>query len=497
MITGFWLNAKDASSVDFSKIKGRITDIFISEAVTDDELQEFIRKAHNVDIKVHLWVFCFNKSGKWVNPADQAIRDEIKNRIKKRLDTDIDGIHLDYVRYQGTAYKYNGTEHITSFCKEVKEIIGGKTLSAAVMPETDANAYYYGQDYEQLSKYLIPVPMVYKGNYKADSSWIMKTTARIKDLSKGGKVWTGLQAYYSDSNPKPLPYSELKKDIDNAIGGGCDGIVFFRWGLLTKEYFEKQPVDFPTQKTYIQLAQFKDMIRRYKAYVQKNKREPRIIYLTCCQGEYVKLETFKDMLQRYKKYTEANGREPLIIYLQAPKTPGTTPTGNWTVTGFYIQDYQDTNYTCGPSSLQMALSALGCNVTESQLKTWAGTTTSGTGHQGLVYAIKKASERCGRNITGTFYSFKATGWSKVEEWIKEGKEIVIHLWTSPLKEDIYHNIVWKGGYGHYVYLVGVNNKEGLVKIADPMKGIRTFRKKDVEAAMSMINQPSILLLEIK
>jgi len=43
----------------------------------------------------------------------------------------------------------------------------------------------------------------------------------------------------------------------------------------------------------------------------------------------------------------------------------------------------------------------------------------------------------------------------------------------------------------------VNQKDKLVKIADPMKGIRTFRKKDVEAAMSMITQPSILLIEIK
>jgi len=415
---GIWLNARDMDTVDFGLIKGRITDIFLSETVTDDKLPGFLKKAHDNGIKVHMWVFCFNKEGKWVDPKNEAIRTDIKNRIKSHLQKGVDGIHLDYLRYPGTAYKYDGTEAITSFAKEVKSLIpAGKVLSAAVMPEGTVNTYYYGQDYAQLGKYLILCPMIYKGNYKQPTSWIKSTTANIKKLSGNATVWAGLQTYYSDSNVKLLTSGEMKVDVDNAIAGGADGVVFFRWGLLS------------------------------------------------------------------------------LIYLKAPANATSTIQGNWVLTGFFSQDYQDTGYTCGPSSLQMALSALGCNVLESQLMKWAGTGKSGTSHAGLINAIKTASQYCKANITGRFYSFRATGWSKVAEWVKAGKEIVLHVWTSPLRYDVNGSTVWQGGYGHYVYLVGVNQKDKLVKIADPMKGIRTFRMNDVEAAMANISQPSILLLQ--
>ncbi len=501
---GIWLNARDMDTVDFGLIKGRITDIFLSETVTDDKLPGFLKKAHDNGIKVHMWVFCFNKEGKWVDPKNEAIRTDIKNRIKSHLQKGVDGIHLDYFRYPGTAYKYDGTEAITSFAKEVKSLIpAGKVLSAAVMPEGTVNTYYYGQDYAQLGKYLILCPMIYKGNYKQPTSWIKSTTANIKKLSGNATVWAGLQTYYSDSNVKLLTSGEMKVDVDNAIAGGADGVVFFRWGLLSLDYvksitpslIQSETVDKAFTGEYVDLPSFKDMLNRYNAFVAEKHTEPRIIYLKCCKGDYIPLATFKDMLNRYTRFKEENGVEPRIIYLKAPANATSTIQGNWVLTGFFSQDYQDTGYTCGPSSLQMALSALGCNVTESQLMKWAGTGYSGTGHAGMLNAIKTAASYCKKNITGGFYAFNSTGWSKVAEWVKAGKEIVLHVWTSPLRYDVNGSTVWQGGYGHYVYLVGVNQKDKLVKIADPMKGIRTFRMNDVEAAMANISQPSILLIQ--
>ena len=162
----------------------------------------------------------------------------------------INGIHLDYARYPGTAYKHeNGTEAITSFVKRVyttvKSIKPSVAVSAALMPEGSVNAYYYGQNYTQLANYLdFMVPMVYKGNYGYNSStgtnshgingtdWIGSTVAYIVSQAGGTPVVAGIQAYRSDNNVTPIPASELQNDINAALSNGSSGYVLFRYGLI-------------------------------------------------------------------------------------------------------------------------------------------------------------------------------------------------------------------------------------------------------------------------
>jgi ABC-type bacteriocin/lantibiotic exporter with double-glycine peptidase domain len=167
-------------------------------------------------------------------------------------------------------------------------------------------------------------------------------------------------------------------------------------------------------------------------------------------------------------------------------------------TGYFQEDLQDTKYTCGPSSLQMALSGLGCSVSESQLSQWAGTTERGTTPEGMIRAVKRASEKCGIKLKALNPSFKSTGWRKVTEYIKGGCEVIIHLVTYPyLHLDYKGNVVWRNKYGHYVYLVGVNLQEGLVKIADPTKGIRTFRMEDMERSIAAVTWANSLYIICK
>ena len=101
------------------------------------------------------------------------------------------------------------------------------------MPEPSDNKYYYGQDVAALSKYLdVVVPMIYKGNYNAGTSWIKSTTATFVKMANGNaQVWTGLQTYVSDSNVVPLSYSNLYKDAQAAKSGGAVGVALFRYGL--------------------------------------------------------------------------------------------------------------------------------------------------------------------------------------------------------------------------------------------------------------------------
>jgi transglutaminase-like putative cysteine protease len=150
----------------------------------------------------------------------------------------ISGIHLDYIRYPGTAYKYSGsTSAITNFVHTVydtvKNINSEIAVSAALMPEGSVNAYYYGQDYAKLSPYLdFMVPMIYKGNYGKTTAWIGTATKYIVSQANGKPVIVGLQTYKSDSNLATLPASELIQDTQIATDNGALGYVLFRYGLI-------------------------------------------------------------------------------------------------------------------------------------------------------------------------------------------------------------------------------------------------------------------------
>jgi len=152
---------------------------------------------------------------------------------------------LDYCRYPGTAYKHPNAEVatsiITNFVAGVRAMLNSKSvekgsfisLGVCVMPECSINTYYYGQSYEQLSKYVdYLVPMVYKGNYGKDTSWIGTTTAYIVNHSTAPVV-VAVQTYRSDSDPTPLSGSELANDVQTAIYNNAAGYALFRYGLIS------------------------------------------------------------------------------------------------------------------------------------------------------------------------------------------------------------------------------------------------------------------------
>ena len=165
------------------------------------------------------------------NEVISAISDMVKNY-------GVNGVNLDYCRYPGTAYKYNGgTDAITNFVKQVhdtvKAINSNATVSVDTMPEKSVNAHYYGQNYTQLAQYTdYLVVMAYKGNYKEDTSWIGKVTSYIVNQTNGKPVIIGLQTYKSDSNTTPLPASELQGDINESLNNGASGYALFRYGLI-------------------------------------------------------------------------------------------------------------------------------------------------------------------------------------------------------------------------------------------------------------------------
>jgi len=246
---GYWLFGGDMKSVSLSSLASQgTTDIFLNfYAITkhgQSAVESWIASANKLGIRVHIWMQAFY-DGSWINPVsggspNTAYFTKVINEAKSYAKIKgVAGIHFDYLRYPGTAYKTSGgTAAITQFVKQATSALHGVNsdliVSCAIMPETTSNVYYYGQDFAQISKYMdLVVPMIYKGNYGKSSSWITSTSKWFADNSNGAKVWAGLQGYVSDDDVTKLSQSAMKTDAQAALSGKATGVIIFRWGLTS------------------------------------------------------------------------------------------------------------------------------------------------------------------------------------------------------------------------------------------------------------------------
>ena len=158
----------------------------------------------------------------------------------------VQGIHLDYIRFGGTAYKHNPSAEITAvgavteFCRQIREAMDARgeniILSAAMMAEDNA-AYYYGQNAAQMGRYIhILMPMIYRyqeGGVSYSTDWCMKMV-RLFTTVTDAQVWAGTQTYsYVGNNVSGLDEERLRSDCEDFVGSGASGIVLFRYALGT------------------------------------------------------------------------------------------------------------------------------------------------------------------------------------------------------------------------------------------------------------------------
>ncbi|WP_295590490.1 pseudomurein-binding repeat-containing protein [uncultured Methanobrevibacter sp.] len=245
---GYWVYGDDMKSVSLKNLASQgATDLFLNYAAISKHgqsaVESWISSANKLGMNVHIWMQAFYQGGSWTNPVKSGSPNtaffekkisEAKTYAKIK---GVSGIHFDYLRYPGTAYKTTGgTAAISQFVKQATEAIhkinSNLIVSCALMPETTSNAYYYGQDYSAISQYMdVVIPMIYKGNYGKTSTWITTTTKWFVDNSKGAQVWAGLQGYKSDSSVVKLTSSEIKKDSQAALDGNAPGVIIFRYGV--------------------------------------------------------------------------------------------------------------------------------------------------------------------------------------------------------------------------------------------------------------------------
>ena len=211
--------------------------------------KRLIPLCEELGLTVHVWLQCFYNGG-WESPIDDekvAFKEEVYERIRNEATEYIEkwgvkGVHLDYVRFGGTASKHDHNTEINSVaavnrcCREIREITDsydeGLVTSAALMPEPNSTASY-GQSPGLMAQYIhILMPMIYRyGSYNFSDETFQSRSNYFADqaIKKGATSWSGIQTY--NANNSGMSAEELRRDIDLMAGTRAGGVVLFRYQL--------------------------------------------------------------------------------------------------------------------------------------------------------------------------------------------------------------------------------------------------------------------------
>ena len=356
---GYWVFGADMKSVNLNTLASKGTsDLFLNfyalTAHGQSAVESWIANANSLGMRVHIWMQAFYSGGEWVNPVKNGAENtaffnqKIAEAEKYAKIKGVAGVHIDYLRYPGTAYKTSGgTAAINSFVKQittaVHNINSNLIVSCSVMPETTSNAYYYGQDMATISKYMdVVIPMIYKGNYNSDSAWVTKTAKWFVNNSNGAQVWAGLQGYKSDSDTTKLSVSEIKTDSQAALNGYASGIMIFRWGLtnyvdfnsLTDKSSSSSASASSSTSGKISIANVVAGATTLKTYIEKNNKLPSTV---SAGGISFTVPEFLYLMAQ-AVYQLGNSNTNDIAYISGVTAP-TSPSGDTINADLYKDDY--------------------------------------------------------------------------------------------------------------------------------------------------------------
>ena len=211
---------------------------------------KFIRICDEIDLVPHVWMQCFYEGGKWISPIDDenvTYKEDVYERIRNDADRyirtwGVKGVHLDYIRFGGTASKHDHNREVNSVgavnrcCREIRETTDsfdeGLVTSAALMPEPNSTATY-GQSPNMMAEYIhILMPMIYRyGSYNFSDDTFQSRSNYFADQAakKGGVSWSGIQTY--NASNQGMTATQLRRDIDLMADTRAAGVVLFRYQL--------------------------------------------------------------------------------------------------------------------------------------------------------------------------------------------------------------------------------------------------------------------------
>jgi len=233
-------------------------------------------------------------NGKWggiyLSPTHPKVNPYLLNVIQELVDNyDIDGIHLDYIRYQGVIYGYNPTgrqvfknrfgvdplalstltevqpdvwddrsyqiyldvwntyrrDKITDLIKEAKEICAQKgiQLSAAVKPDVNNARTRYFQDWGNWLKDGI-IDFVVPMNYASDMDMFLENFTRMQDENIPiSKVYMGIAVY---NQSKYDVAEKILKTLAAHYPGFC---------LFSYDTFAENPSEIEVLRRFITLSE--------------------------------------------------------------------------------------------------------------------------------------------------------------------------------------------------------------------------------------------------
>ena len=260
------------------------------------------------------------------------------------------------------------------------------------------------------------------------------------------------------SSQKSISYNILTVTPTSTLGSGVKYSLTLNSGSVT-DLAGNRVSNYTTRFTVspINLAQMKDGLSRVQKFYKQNNRLPK----------YVSYGTKKISISVFQK----------IIATQGLKIVTTKYPDGWVSLKNIVYDHQDTSYTCGPSSLKMAISNFGMNLNEMGLASYASSNSNiGTSHTGLITAVKKVNLKYGTHFSLSDVKFSSKGWAGLRNYLVHNDPVILHIesFLNPKTS------------GHYVVLVGININSGLVKIADPSYGYRTLTFSQLLTRMNWI-----------
>jgi uncharacterized lipoprotein YddW (UPF0748 family) len=260
-----------------------------------DFLEVLIKEAHEKNIKIHP-IFCpggrvklegeiiehpewliKGKKGEmypYLNIANTEAREYLKRQIIEALKYDIDGIHLDYIRFQiNQGFSYDkatceafkkefgespldvhqdcgsmvwcewikgNANHVTILVRETKEIIdkSGKdvVLGVDVFPDYETAKVLIGQDWGLWAKEGL-VDIICPMQYTSDLDVFRKSVKiAVKAANGKCKVYSGIGIRSSHNKNTP---EGVVQEVKIAREEGADGVVFFFGSTLTSEFMDK------------------------------------------------------------------------------------------------------------------------------------------------------------------------------------------------------------------------------------------------------------------
>jgi len=257
-----------------------------------DFLEVLLEEAHKRDIKVHPIFYPghrvklegeIKENPEWLirgmkgeiyphlNIAHPGVKQYYLNKVKEALEYDIDGIHLDYIRFpvnqrfsydKATCdafkkeYDYSpievahdcgsmiwcewirwNAEHVTTLVREIKKTIeqSGKdvVLGADVFPDQGSATILIGQDWEHWAEEGIidfVCPMFYTNDLDLFRRYVK---AAVKAANGKCLVYPGIACRSSHNTNTP---EGVVEEVKISRETGADGVVFFSGYSLTDEF---------------------------------------------------------------------------------------------------------------------------------------------------------------------------------------------------------------------------------------------------------------------